>query len=306
MSATAAAGHRRVLAGIGLVMAACLFFATNDTGTKFAVLAGVPIAVGVWARYLAQAVATTMAALPARGMRVWRTRHPGFQCLRGLLLLLGSVFVFASLKYIPVGEFTAIIMIAPLVVTLLGATLLGERVTPVRWALVAGAFAGTLVIIRPGGSAFSWAMLLPLCQVACNAGFQILTSKLARTEDPVTMHLYTSWVGALLASLALPFAWTSLPSGWLWLLLVGMGVVAAVGHFLLILAFQRAPASTLMPYVYVQIGFAMLAGWIVFAHVPDLWSVLGMALIAACGVTGAWLTVQESRARRGPLAPTQA
>ncbi|TFZ01345.1 DMT family transporter [Ramlibacter rhizophilus] len=295
-----AAASRGVLAGIGLLMLSCLFFATNDTGSKVAVLAGVPVMLGVWVRYVAQAVSASVAVLPRRGLAVFRTRSPGFQCLRGALLLAGSIFVFVSLRHIPVGEFTAIIMIAPLVVTLLGATVLGERVSPLRWLLVAGGFAGTLVIMRPGGAQFTWAMLLPLCQVACNVGFQLLTSRLARTEDPLTMHLYTSWIGALLATLALPFVWTSLASGWLWAMLVGMGVIASIGHFVLILAFQRAPASTLMPYVYVQIGFAMLAGWLVFGHMPDGWSVLGMALIAACGVAAAWLTVREHRARAVP------
>ena len=71
--------------------------------------------------------------------------------------------------------------------------------------------------------------------------------------------------------------------------------MGTVGHFLLILAYQRAPASTLTPYLYVQIGFAMLGGWVVFSHVPDGWSIAGMALIALCGAAGAWAAVRESR-----------
>ena len=82
---------------------------------------------------------------------------------------------------------------------------------------------------------------------------------------------------------------------WLWVGLCVMGLMATVGHFMLILAYQRAPASTLTPYLYAQIAFAMLGGWIVFAHVPDGWSVAGRALIAACGAGGAWLTVRERR-----------
>jgi len=249
----------------------------------------------LWFRYAFQAVATTAVVLPQRGLGVLRTLHPKFQCLRGVLLLTSSLFAFASLKYMPVGEFTAIVMIAPLAVTFLAATVLKERVSPLRWLLVAGGFAGTLVIIRPGGEAFTWASLLPLGLVASNACFQVLTSKLARTEDPVTMHLYTGWVGTLLSSLALPFAWAELEAGWMWAALCFMGVTATVGHFMLILAFQRAPASTLTPYLYSQIAFAMLGGWLVFAHVPDGWSLVGMAVIAFCGATGAWLTVREAR-----------
>lgn len=292
--------HPRALAGIVLVVGAAACFSALDTTTKY-VSAWVPLLMALWFRYAFQAVATTLAVLPLRGMAAWRTLHPRFQCLRGVLLLTSSLFAFASLKYMPVGEFTAIVMIAPLVITLLAATVLKERVSPMRWALVAGGFAGTVVIIRPGGEAFNWASLLPLGLVASNAWFQVLTSKLARTEDPMTMHLYTGWVGTLIASLALPFVWTALPGVGLWVALCFMGLMATVGHFFLILAYQRTPAATLTPFLYTQIAFAMLGGWLVFAHVPDGWSLAGMALIAACGAGGAWLTVRESRVALEPV-----
>ena len=293
-------GVQNALAGIGLVVAACACFAALDTTTKY-ISTSVPLLMALWFRYAFQAIATTVAVLPARGMAVWRTLHPRFQVLRGVLLLVSSLFAFASLKYMPVAEFTAIVMIAPLVITLLAATLLKERVSPLRWALVAGGFTGTVVILRPGGEAFHWASLLPVALVVSNTWFQVLTSRLARTEDPVTMHLYTGWVGTLIAALALPFAWASLPAWWLWLALGFMGLAATVGHFLLILAYQRAPAATLTPYLYAQIAFAMLGGWLVFSYLPDGWSIAGMALIAVCGAAGAWLTVRESRIAMTPL-----
>ncbi len=288
------------LAGIALAIAAVACFATLDTTTKY-ISFGVPVLMALWFRYLFQAVATALAVLPTRGLAVLRTAHPKFQCLRGVLLLLTSLFAFFSLKYMPVGEFTAIVMITPLVITVLAATHLKERVSPLRWTLVAGGFAGTMIIVRPGGDDFTWALLLPLGLVATNAWFQVLTSKLARTEDPMTMHLYTGWVGALLSSLALPFVWTSLDSWTLWAGLCLMGLMGTVGHFMLILAYQRAPAATLTPYLYAQIGFAMLGGWLVFAHVPDQWSLLGIALVAICGAVGAWLTVRESRVLVKPV-----
>lgn len=295
-----APGPRSTLAGIALVVAAGACFAVLDTTTKL-VSASVPLLMALWFRYAFQAIATTVTVLPLRGMSVWRTVHPRFQVLRGVLLLASSLFAFASLKYMPVGEFTAIVMISPLAITVLAATVLKERVSAMRWLLVAGGFAGTVVIIRPGGETFQWASLLPLCLVGTNAWFQVLTSKLARTEDPVTMHLYTGWVGTLIATAALPFVWTALPLWWLWAALCFMGLMATVGHFMLILAYQRAPAATLTPYLYSQIAFAMLGGWFVFSHVPDEWSMMGMVMIAVCGAGGAWLTVRESRMTLEPI-----
>lgn len=286
------------LAGIGLTVAAMACFATLDTTTKY-VCASVPLLMALWFRYAFQAVATTVVVLPLRGLRVLRTAHPEFQILRGALLLASSLFAFFSLKFMAVGEFTAIVMLTPLVITLLAAKALGEAVSPARWALVCGGFAGTLVIIRPGHDAFEWTTLLPLGLVISNSWFQVLTSKLAKTEDPVTMHLYTGWVGTLLASLPLPWVWATLPSTALWGGLLLMGATATVGHFLLILAYQRAPAATLTPYLYAQIGFAMLGGWLVFAHMPDGWSFVGMLMIAVCGAGGAWLAMRRPKLNIG-------
>ena len=293
-------GPAHPLAGIVLVVAASMCFSARDTTTKF-VSASVPLVMALWFRYAFQALATTAVVLPLRGMRVWRTQHPKFQVLRGLLLLGSSLFAFASLKYMPVGEFSAIVSIAPLVVTVLAARVLKEHVSPLRWVLVAGGFLGTLVIMRPGADSFNWATLLPLGRVVTNAWFQVLTSRLARTEDPLTMHLYTGWVGTLVATLALPFVWTNVDRATLWVLLCFMGVMATVGHFILILAYQRAPAATLTPYLYSQILFSMFAGFLVFDHLPDGWSVVGMVLIAICGGIGGWLTVRESRVKLQPV-----
>ena len=281
--------------GTALVVAAMACFATLDTTTKY-ISASVPLFMALWFRYAFQAVATSVAVLPTRGLAVLRTAHPKFQILRGLLLFTSSLFAFFSLRYLPVGEFTAIVMITPLIITLLASTSLGEKVSPLRWLLVNGGFVGVIIIIRPGHEAFQWATLLPLGLVVCNSWFQVLTSKLAKTEDPVTMQLYTGWVGTLLASVALPFVWTSLASWSLWGWLLLMGFMATIGHFVLILAYQRSPAASLTPFLYAQIGFAMLGGWIAFAHVPDQLAMLGIGLIAVCGAAGAYLAVRESRA----------
>ena len=294
-TSTVAAGGAN--SGLVFIVAAMACFASLDTTTKF-VTSTVPVLMALWIRYAFQAISTTLVMLPLRGISVFKTAHPKFQFLRGMLILTSSLLAFLSLRYLPVGEFTAIVMITPLVITLLASTSLGEKVSPLRWVLVGGGFVGTLIIIRPGGDTFSWATLLPLGLVISNSWFQVLTSKMARTEDPATMHLYTGWVGTLVASAALPFVWDSGISWQLWALLMLMGFLATTGHFIMILAYQRAPAASLTPYLYAQIGFAMIGGWLVFSHIPDNWSIVGMALIAACGTGGAWLAFRESRSAR--------
>lgn len=284
----------KALHGIGFAVLATACFATLDTTTRH-VSAGLSVLVALWFRYAIQALITTAVVGAGQGRQVLRTQHPRFQLARGLLLFACSLLAFFSLKYMPVGEFTSVALLAPLVITLLAAWMLKEKIRTLRWFLVLGGFVGTLVIIRPGSQHFDWTVLLPLMLVVTNAGFQILTSKMAQTENPMTMHFYTGWIGTLLASLLLPFVW-EMPSDWsVWLQLLLMGLLASIGHFLLILAYARAPAATLTPYMYAQIGFAVLGGWLVFDHLPDPWTFVGMGMVALCGALGAWLTVRENR-----------
>ena len=292
------------LEGIAWSVVAVACFAASDTIAKF-VTNSVSVLVALWFRYAIQTCVMSALMLPVRGKAAFKTAHPKFQILRGLLLVTTTLLAFSSLQFMPVGEFTAIVLITPLVITLLAGRLLGETVSPLRWVLVAGGFVGAMIIIRPGHEAFHWASLLPLALVGTNAWFQVLTSTLAKTEDPMTMQLYTGWTGAVVATLALPFVWTALPSWPLLALLVVMACLVTAGHFMLTLAYQRAPAVTLTPYFYLQICFAMLGGWVVFAHVPDAWVVAGMVLIGVCGVAGGWLTVYEGRKNQVNIEPIE-
>ena len=290
----AAVPHR--LAGIGLVLCSVFCFAALDTTTKW-VSASVPLTMALFLRYLVQALGATATLLPLRGRALLRTRRPRFHLARGLLLILSSALAFLSLARLPVGEFTAVVMVTPLLVTLMAARLLGERVAPLQWLFVAGGFVGTLLIVRPGTQGFSWVLLLPLALVLVNTGFQLLTSHMARTEEPLTLQFYTAWVGTLACALPLYWAWSPIHGLGLWLGILFMGLARSLGHLLLIWSFRQAAASTLMPFMNAQIAFGMLGGWLIFDHRPDALTVGGMLLIAASGVGAALFS-----ARAGVLA----
>lgn len=298
-----AAAAPSALTGIGLTLGAVALFATLDTVTKL-VLSTVPMLMALWFRYFFQALFTTAVLAPRRGLSIWRTSSPGLQLLRGLLLVTSSLGAFVALQHIAVAEFTAIVSLVPLLITVLAALIFKDTVSRLRWLLVVGGFSGAMVIIRPGAETFTGVALLPLGVLVLNSCFQLLTSRMVRSEDPLTMHLYTGWVGTLVSSVALPWVWTEL-SAVQWGLMVIMGLSAAIGHFLLILAFERTAVATMAPYMYAQIAFAVIGGWLVFSHTPDGWSLLGMCVIAACGAGGAWLTLRQTRAAgQAALEPT--
>ncbi len=283
--------------GIVLLMMAGMCFAALDTISKH-VTSSISVLMAVWGRYFFQAVLTTALVLPIKGWAVLNTHHPRQHLARGLLLVTVTALVFSCLQFMPVGEFTAIGMTVPLIVTLLASRLLGEHVSVYRVWLVCGGFIGTLTIMRPSGQDLGWSLLLPVAFVVLNAAFQLITSKMARTEDAMTTQFYTTWIGTAVVSLPLVWFWQPITDSQVLLELVLMGVSGFAGHFLLILAFERSPAGQLMPYMYLQIGFAMLGGWLVFDHVPDQVSLLGIGLIAMCGVASGVLSAYEKVGQR--------
>lgn len=282
-----------VMAGMAYTVMAMSCFAVLDTTNKF-LFATVPLLMVLWFRYMFQAVITTVVMWPQQGMTLFRANNYKLQILRGALLLLCSALAFFSLLRMPVAEFTAINMLTPLVVTLLAHFVLKEHVSRMRWLFVGGGLLGALLIVRPGGSVEANWIWVPLTLVVTNALFQILTSHMAKTETPTTTHTYTSWVGALLTSVLVYTAWTTELTAMEWGLMCLSGIAGSVGHMMLIVAFTRAPASEVTPYLYSGVAFATLAGWLVFAHVPDGIAFAGMALIVGCGWGAAWLSRRES------------
>lgn len=288
------AAQARQSAGIYYIIAACACFAALDTSTKLGGLLA-PVLMLLWFRYLFQAVATAAVRLPVQGFGLLATRNPRFQLIRGVLLLITSACSFYGLQFLPVGEFTAIIMLTPLVVTALAALKLREQVSRWRWLLLLGGLAGALLVVRPGGQLFGWAVLLPVAMVISFALFQALTSRMSGNENPYTTHFYTGLVGTLVMSCIVPWAWSAQAflEHWPWYLAVGF--FGTFGHLLLIRAFARAPASVLTPYLYVQIAFGTFGGWLAFNHNPDALAWSGIALVAICGIASGFLTLREQR-----------
>ncbi|TMH07781.1 MAG: DMT family transporter [Betaproteobacteria bacterium] len=298
-------GRSRSALGIGLMVASAACFASLDTTTRY-LGALLPIQLMLWSRYAVHAaVMAVWLGLTGRGQ--FRAANLRFQLLRGALLLGSSTLAFHGLQHMPVAEFTAIVMLTPVLVTVLAAWVLHERVSALRWALVCGGMAGALIVIRPGSGLFGWAVLMPLAAAFSNAAFQVLTSKHGRHESALTTNFYTGLTGTAILT---PIVLTShvditgllaaAPAQQLGLLLA-LGSFGTAGHLLLIMSLGRAGTATLMPFVYTQIAFAALVGWIVFRASPDFWGWVGMAVIAVCGAASAWLNIRERRQLQEPV-----
>jgi drug/metabolite transporter (DMT)-like permease len=271
------------LRGILLMFIALGVFTLMDTIGKY-LSRWYPVPGLVWARYAIN-ILLLLAFLAWRGkLRSVRTARPGIQLARGLLLGMATLLYFTALSHMPLAEASAIAFVLPLFVAVLAVPMLGERLDAGRLAAILVGLAGALVIVRPGSEAFSVYALLPLGMALMNALYQILTRKVAGLEPPLTSLFYGSLVGAVMFLPVLPFAWQTPQDPWHWALLVVLGLLATVGHFILIRAFEFAPATLLAPFVYTQLLWTMLVGFLVFGDFPDGVSLVGMAIIVGAGL----------------------
>ena len=206
-----------------------------------------------------------------------------WQLVRSLLLFVTTLLFNAGLRTVPLATATAIMFLSPVMITALSVPVLGEHVGVRRWVGVGAGLTGALIIIRPGAQDFDGAAFYFLAAALVNAGYQLLTRKIARIDDPHTTFFYTALAGAVAASLVVPYDWQD-PAPAHWLLLLGMGITGGLGHLFLIYAFEKAPVSAVAPFAYSALVWASLAGYVFFGEVPDVWTVTGAVLIAASGL----------------------
>ena len=291
-----------VLRGIVLMLAAGFMFVLMDATAKH-LAQTYSVTQVAWARYIFH-----MATLPVlfgrhRWTAVVRTPRLGLQLARSVLLLASTFLFFLAVKFIPLADATAIGFVGPLLVTALSVPLLGEQVGWRRWAAVIVGFAGVLVIIRPGFGVLHWAVVLPLLVAVCFALYQISTRVLSRTDGWTTTLFYSASVGVVAMSAAVPFQWRT-PDLAGWAAMAFLGLMGSLGHLAMIRAFAAAPASTLAPFAYMQLVWAIVIGFALFGDFPDGATLAGAAVIAASGL---YVIERERRLReRAPASGTAA
>jgi drug/metabolite transporter (DMT)-like permease len=277
------ARYPHAVRGISLMLLATCCFGCLDTMSKYLV-AYYPAAALVWVRYMLQTIVMAAIFLPRMGRGLVRTTSPVVQGLRGLMLVFSSVVFVIALNHMQIAEVASIVFLAPVIVALAGGPLLGERVSARTWFALAGGFTGVLLIIRPGGGAFTWWALLPLGCAFMFAGYQILTRRLAGHDDPITTLFYPGLIACLVVPPVFPGAFVVPTVPLHAAMLAAIGILGAVGHFLLIRAHGHAPATLLSPFGYTQLLVVLILGWLAFGQIPDAIALTGIALIAGSGL----------------------
>ena len=288
--APADARARRV--GIALVSLATFCFAVIDTCAKWLVHT-LPVAEVVWLRFASHTVLMAALLAPTHGAALVRVRNLRLQALRALMMVTMTALNFAALRWLQLAETMAIQFSMPILLAVISAALLHERLDVRRWIAIGVGFAGVLLIVRPGGQGFHPAIGLSLANALLYAFFNLLTRRMAATETPESMM----WLSALGAALAIaPFAfaqWQWPADGLTWAVIAACGLAGGLGHLFVARAHRHASAAVLGPFIYQQILYMTFWGWLVFGQVPDALVVAGAAVVVLSGLYLLWLEMRH-------------
>lgn len=236
----------------------------------------------LWARYAGQLLIVFIIILP-RLKSTLRTKYPKLQALRAMFMLGATVFFFTGLTHLGLVEITAIMDISPVLITLGAALFLGERFGPRRAFGVLAALVGAMIIIRPGSGILSVYALLPVGAAVCYTGFALATRFVGRDENIWTSLFYGAVLGGTIFTAMIPFYWQT-PDTIAILLMIFIGLISTLPHFLLIQSLTLAEASVVAPFGYIGLLFATVWGMIFFGDYPDALTYLGASIIVAAGV----------------------
>lgn len=302
---------QRPLLGIVLLILSTWALSSLDASGKWIMAAGLPLLVMCWVRYLIHWILVVGIIVPIKGFGVFKAKRPTDQILRGFIMLFATLSFFSALRYLPQAEATAINFLAPLIVLAIAPWILKEPSRISRWIAAAVGFMGVLLIIRPSSGLHPLGVVFGLITAVLFSTQYIVTRRVA-VDDAMTTLIWSGSVGTLLITLIMPFI---LPEIWPifstfktshWLAMVATGVFGALGHLLQIQAYQRAPASLLAPFVYLQIISAAGLGWLVWGQFPDAISWVGIAIVAGSGVVIACLEWrQQQKTKQAAANPVQ-
>jgi drug/metabolite transporter (DMT)-like permease len=275
--------RRQRLIGIALMCGAVALFACLDTTAKYLNTQMDAMQV-TWARYTSALVLTLIVSNPLTHRDLLRTRSLKLQIVRSVLLVASSALNFLALRWLQLDEALSIIFTFPFIVAIASGPLLGEWIGWRRWCAILFGFAGVLLITRPGFGGMHPAALISLGATICYGFYAVITRIVSRVDSNQTSLFYANCIGALVMLPVIPFVWT-MPSSWaIALLMIAIGVLGSLGHFFLIAGHKLAPASVLSPFVYTQLIWVVILGYLVFDHVPTGWTMAGAAMVIASGL----------------------
>jgi len=216
--------------------------------------------------------------LASQGVQSLVTHRFGLLMGRGVLTSIGLITWIYAIARIPLAEAVALHFTLPLFGILLAAYFLHEKLDIHRGAVTLIGFLGTLVILRPGVETMDILSLIVLLSALAYAGTGIQTKMLVRTETSAAIVFYVSAFTAVAFAIPCLIQWAD-PTALQWVMLVGVAVFNVAAQSCMNRAFAAADAGFVLPFDFLRLPFAVVAGFFLFSETPDVWTILGAAII---------------------------
>jgi drug/metabolite transporter (DMT)-like permease len=269
------------LIGTLLLIATYVFFSIMELTAKELGQTFNPFQI-VFARYSSQLIILVVVFNKKTHLHL-NSKFPFLQFSRGALLLITTCFMFSGLAYLPFAENIAIYMIGPVITTILAFFILNEKISFLQIVIVIVGLIGALIISNPKSNSFNYAVVFPLMAAICFAFFTISTKFLNSSDSNQTTLLYTAISGTALSFPLIMFYWKS-PNYFDIFLMLCLGLLATIGHFLFIEALKVINASFAAPFVYLTVLMAAFWGYVIYDEIPNQNTILGSFLIIIAGI----------------------
>ncbi len=286
----------RPLVGILLMLTAMLMVPVLDLFAKL-LSTDYPVLQVTWARFVFHGL-WLLPILMWKGTVWWRLpQQPGYQFLRSLMLTVTTLAFFLAIRDNPIPTSLTLLFVSPLIVAVIAPFWLGESFDWPRGVAVVCGFVGVMVVLRPSSDAFNPSVLWALVAGVGYAFYIMFTRRLRATGEPLLTLFYTAIGGILVLTPFVASVWQT-PDLTAVAMMASMGLFAAIGHYLIIMACEYATASQLSPFNYFEIVAATGISYLVFGFFPDAYVWLGIAIICLSGAYVSWRELKLSRKAR--------
>lgn len=285
--------------GILIMLLGFFLYGAADALAKYLVTSFHPMQVS-FARQLGLTVFVIFLIL-RHGPGLLRTLQPVRQVARGVMAAASSACFIIAVSFVPLADAVAVAFVSPLIATSLAAIFLGEKVGIRRWSAIGVGLIGTLIVVRPGLGVFHPAIFLVLVSAAALAIRQVLSRSLGATEATHTTLAYTALTATTLLTLPLLWVWTTPDTAAQFGLFALLAVLAAGGEYCFIRALELAGAVVVAPVMYSVIIWSTLWGFVIFAQLPDGWTIVGASVVVASGIYTFYRETRAARIARGGL-----
>ena len=276
--------HQQHLLGIGLRVGAATAFASMALAIKLAYAHQVSTIEVAFYRS-AFALPLVLGWIAAnRDFGAWRTRHPLSHVWRSAVGLSSMLLSFTALFYLPLAEATTIGFAAPLFAVILSALVLKERVGRHRWSAVGIGFAGVFLVMRPhGGTLPATGLVVAIFAAFATSVASITIRQIGRHEATPTIVFWFTLLSTLAVGVLMPWA-ARAHDGVTWMILLGVGTCGGIAQLLMTASLRFAPVSTVVPFDYAQLLWAVTFGLLLFGQQPAGTTWAGAAIIVASGL----------------------